>query len=243
MADPTARKDVIWQRPETVAGYGQSRPGIPFSDAQFDLVERVLRAHGAEMHKVLDLGCGDGIAAQSMLDRFPVEQAVLVDFSEPMLAQARERFAVIDQKVTTMFGDLLSSDWLPDVASRGPYNLVISRYAIHHLPHERKRSLYDEIFALLAPDGWFVNIEHVKSVNRSYQAAFDALLVDGVHRVVSDARTREDVERSYHQRQDAETNILAPAEDQCQWLQSSGFVDVDIVFKALELAVIAGRKP
>lgn len=237
------RKDVIWQDAVTAASYHRSRPGIPFAEDQFDLTERVLRAHGIEVSRLLDLGCGDGIATQSICDCFRVTAAAMVDFSEPMLAAARERFHGSDADVRVVHGDLRGQAWHAGVEPLAPYDLVISRYAIHHLPHERKRSLYAEILRLLRPGGMFVNIEHVQSPNRHYQAAFDRMLVDGIHRLDGDHRTLAEVERAYHARQDAETNILAPVEDQCAWLRELGFVDVDIVFKALELAVFAGRRP
>ena len=243
MVESPTRKDIVWQRADTVANYGLSRQGIPFVEAQFDIVARVLRAQDVNPGRILDLGCGDGIAAQAIIDQFDVGHATLVDFSPPMLDLARERFSGSATAVTTLDGDLLTSDWLPAVIAAGPYDLVISRYAIHHLPDDRKFSLYAEVFELLSSGGWFVNLEHVKSVNVGYQQAFEGLLIDGIHRVATDERTREDVERAFHQRQDAETNILAPVEQQCAWLREIGFVDVDVVFKALELAVFAGRRP
>ncbi|HYJ12760.1 MAG TPA: class I SAM-dependent methyltransferase, partial [Thermomicrobiales bacterium] len=223
MSTPT-RKDIVWQREETVASYGLSSKGIPFVEAQFDLIERVLRAHGATPATILDLGSGDGIAAQAIIDRFAVERAVLVDFSPPMLELAEKRFAESPVDTITIDGDLLSRDWLPVVTALGPYDLVISRYAIHHLPHERKRSLYADVFEVLSPGGWFINLEHVQSVSKRYQDAFEGLLIDGIHRVATDERTRDDVERAFHQRQDAETNILAPVDAQCDWLRAIGFV-------------------
>ena len=237
------RKDIIWQREDTVANYGLSRQGIPFVEAQFDLVDRVLRGHAANPATILDLGCGDGIAAQAIIDRFDVERAVLVDFSPPMLSLAGERFSSTEIDVNLISGDLLTTDWSSSVQALGPYDLVISRYAIHHLPDSRKRLLYAEVFGLLRPGGWFVNLEHVKSGNQQYQAAFEGLLIDGIHGVATDERTREDVERAFHQRQDAETNVLASVEVQCDWMREIGFTDVDCVFKALELAIFAGRRP
>lgn len=240
---PGVRRDVIWRKADTTANYHRSRPGVPFAEAQFDIVERVLRAHDVEVGRLLDLGCGDGIATQAMIDRFPVNRAVLVDFSEPMLDAARDRFAASDADVGIVAGDMLGSDWLPSVRPVAPFDLVISRYAIHHLPHERKQSLYAEILDLLRPGGMFVNIEHVSSPNLEYQAAFDRMLVEGIHALAGDRQTIEDAERAYRNRQDADTNILAPVETQCDWLRKIGFVDVDCSFKALELAVFGGRKP
>jgi len=243
LIDPGARRDVVWQRTDTTANYHRSRPGIPFAEAQFDIVERVLRAHGVEVEHLLDLGCGDGIATVAMIERFPVRRGVLVDFSEPMLEAAGDRFATSAIDIQLVNGDLLGDEWLPHVETHAPYDLVISRFAIHHLPHERKRSLYGDVLGLLRPAGMFVNIEHVQSPNAQYQAAFDRMLVEGIHALAADRQTIEEAERAYRSRQDAETNILAPVETQCDWLRELGYVDVDCVFKALELAVICGRKP
>jgi ubiquinone/menaquinone biosynthesis C-methylase UbiE len=242
-ASTVDRKDVAWQRADTATSYHQSRKGIPFADAHFDITERVLRAHQLEVQRMLDLGSGDGIATQAMLDRFPVERAVMVDFSEPMLHAARQRFASTDLDIEIIHGDMLGSDWLPAVERSGPFDLVISRFAIHHLPHPRKQSLYREIFGLLRPGGMFVNVEHVQSPNASYQQAFEDMLIEGIHALAANRQTIEDVEQAFRKRQDAETNILAPVEEQLDWLRAIGFVDVDCAFKALELAVLAGRKP
>ena len=54
--------------------------------------------------------------------------------------------------------------------------------------------------------------------------------------------TRQDVARQFVQREDWSANILAPLEDQCQWLREIGYVDVDCFFKAFELAIFGGRK-
>lgn len=54
--------------------------------------------------------------------------------------------------------------------------------------------------------------------------------------------TREDVARQFVQRDDWSANILAPLDDQCQWLREIGYVDVDCFFKAFELAIFGGCK-
>lgn len=244
--DQADRRDVVWQLPSTTASYHRSRPGIPFANAQFDIAVRVLRAHDVRVRTVLDLGCGDGIATQEMADRFSLERAVLVDFSEPMLEEARARFMEAAFDIHLRFVDMLHDAALDELVELGPFDLVLSRYAIHHLPQARQRSLYEEAFHLLTPGGMFINIEHVKSPNDRYQAAFDRLIVEGIHSLDSldaDHSTIEETEQAYRQLEDREANILAPVEDQCAWLREIGFVDVDCSFKVLELAVFGGRKP
>ncbi len=232
----------VWQQAQTTRWYQDVRSGIPFADAQFDVVKSVLRAHGANVIRVLDLGSGDGIATATIADAFDVREATLVDFSPPMLDDARARAAGWDIDVMVVEGDLADPRWIDGVRGREPFDLVISRYAIHHVEDDRKRALYAEVFAVLRAGGWFVNIEHVASVNEQYTTAFDTLTVESIASV-SPGLSLEEVAEEFRSRDDVDANILAPVDDQCAWLRAIGFKDVDCLFKVLELAVFAGRKP
>jgi SAM-dependent methyltransferase len=203
----------------------------------------VIDAFGIPTRTVLDVGAGDGAAAEAVARRFPVERVTLVDFSPPMLARARERFAGASAGVDIVDADLNDPGWhnrLPrDVAA---YDLIVSRYAIHHLPHGRKRALYAELHDLVAPGGLFFNIEHVSSVSPVYTGIFERLIIDGMVATSDGSLDVQQATAAFHARQDAQTNILAPAEDQCAWLREIGFVDVDVVMKVFELAVIVARR-
>jgi SAM-dependent methyltransferase len=100
---------------------------------------------------------------------------------------------------------------------------VISSFAIHHVPHPRKRILYQEIFELLRPGGIFCNLEHVASPT------------DRLHR---------EFVRRFHERPEQEdlANKLLDLEQQLAWLLEIGFVDVDCHWKWRELALFAGIK-
>ena len=54
--------------------------------------------------------------------------------------------------------------------------------------------------------------------------------------------TREQVAHDFVHRPDKAANILAPVEQQCEWLRAIGFSDVDCFFKVFELAVFGGQK-
>src|SRR5690606_22826614 len=125
----------------------------------------------ADPHDVLDLGTGDGRLLGLVLGLRPgVRRAVAVDVAPAMLERARARFAD-DERVRVVAHDLEVP--LPDL---GPFDLVVSSFAIHHVPDGRKRTLYGEVAALLAPGGVFANLEHVASPTAALHAEFLAAI-------------------------------------------------------------------
>jgi tRNA (cmo5U34)-methyltransferase len=116
--------------------------------------------------RILDLGSGGGRLLGLVKAARPSAEFVALDFSDTMLATLRDRF-VKDSKVTVVAHDL--SDPLPDL---GKFDAVVSSFAIHHLVHNRKRSLYQEIFDALLPHGVFCNLEHVSSATSKLHDEF-----------------------------------------------------------------------
>src|SRR3954452_4906733 len=94
-----------------------------------------------DVQRILDLGTGDGrLLALLKIDR-PQAQAIALDFSPTMIAAARERFTG-DATITVIEHNMDMP--LPDL---GRFDAVVSSFAIHHCTHQRKRALYEEIFA------------------------------------------------------------------------------------------------
>jgi tRNA (cmo5U34)-methyltransferase len=171
----------------------------------------------ARVDRILDLGSGDGrLLALVKLAR-PGAASVALDFSPAMLERLRSRFGE-DASVEIVSHNL--DDRLPALAA---FDVVVSSFAIHHVTHERKRALFEEVFALVKPGGAFLNLEHVasatKTLHREFLAAFD---------------TREEDEDP--------SNKLLDVETQLGWLREIGFSDVDCHWKWRELALIGARK-
>jgi cyclopropane fatty-acyl-phospholipid synthase-like methyltransferase len=135
-----------------------------------------------------------------------------------MLDNLRQNFRG-DRRVTVVEHDL--NDALPAL---GPFDAVISSFAIHHLIHERKRSLYQEIFELLSPEGVFSNLEHVSSPTERLH-----------HHFLEKVQTLP--------RDEDPSNKLLGLETQLAWLREIGFEDVDCHWKWRELALLVGLKP
>ncbi len=99
-------------------------------------------SHVAPGDRVLDLGSGTG----NLGLRLPPCRLTCVDVSHEMTRIARAKLA---RPAEWVQADLLS--YLDE--PRGPFDAVVSTYAIHHLPDREKEILFGRIRAALAPAG------------------------------------------------------------------------------------------
>jgi tRNA (cmo5U34)-methyltransferase len=199
-----------WRDPGRVTEY-LSR-AIPHRDIAEAML---LQALPASLERFIDLGTGDGRLIGLIREQHPDARALGVDFSEPILARARERFAG-DRLV-----ELREHDLTRPLAVQGPVGAVVSALAIHHLEDERKQALFREIYALLEPRGVFVNLDLVTAVSGEQHERF-----------------RLAIGRA----QDDPADRLAGLCDQLGWLRQAGLKDADCQFKWLQLALLVGTR-
>ena len=232
----------VWKDREVAAAFLNERSLlIPDRERQLGVMLRVIRGAGRTPKRVLDVGCGDGILLATILKAFPEACGVALDFSPLMLEQAQVRLGPFGERARTVETDLGTPSWLGHVA--GPFDVVVSGFAIHHLPDVRKRALYEEIRDLLAQGGVFVNAEHVASAAPRIEEMFNDAMAEHLferRRERGEQVTLAEVKRDLLERPDRAANILALVEDQCAWLRELGFRDVDCYWKYFELAIFGG---
>jgi tRNA (cmo5U34)-methyltransferase len=205
----------LWTRAEHALEYLRRADSIPHRvEGEAALLEFL----PAGAKRILDLGSGAGRLLELVRAARPEANFVAVDFSATMLEALRGRFAS-DAHVFVVMHDL--NDPLPAL---GPFDSVLSSFAIHHVPHERKRQLYQEIFDMLTPGSVFCNLEHVASAT---------------------TRLHHEFLRKLDLRPDEEdpSNKLLDVETQLDWFREIGFENVDCHWKWRELALLAGNKP
>jgi tRNA (cmo5U34)-methyltransferase len=204
-----------WMTAEHVARYLELADEYPRrAEGESVLLDHVRR----DARRILDLGAGDGrLLAMLRIDR-PQMHGVALDLSELMLEAARKRFAG-DERI-----EIVRHDLAEPLPALGRFDAVVSSMAIHHLEHERKRSLYGEIFDVLEPGGVFANFEHVASPTHRLHLAFYA--------AIGEPLEHEDP-----------SDRLLDVETQLAWLREAGFDDVDCYWKWLEMALLIGVKP
>ena len=246
MATTGRRTDTVWKDGRLAQRYLTGvRGAIPLAREQLSVMLELLRLGRKPLRRFLDLGCGDGILGRTILSAHPGARGVFVDFSSAMLAACRERLAHFGRQTAVLELDYGQSDWQTAVRPYGPFDAVVSGFSIHHQPHARKRRLYREILRLLAPGGWFINLEHVAPAGPATHALFEQGMIENIwrlHQRQGRSISRAAVCRRFVRRRDRHANILAPVETQCAWLRQVGFINVDCYLKIHELAVFGGRR-
>ena len=203
----------LWPSAEHALDYLRRADSIPHRvEGEATLIEFL----PADARRVLDLGSGGGRLLALAKSALPDAQFVGLDFSPTMLEALRQLFAA-GSGVT-----IVAHDFEQKLPPMGQFDAVISCFAIHHVSHARKRTLYQEIFDVLTPKGIFCNLDHVASASVPLHAAF------------LQAISCENEDPS---------NKLLDLETQLAWLREIGYVDVDCHWKWRELALLAGVKP
>src|SRR5262245_58897794 len=151
--------DEVWKLPTIVNRYLSYRAAIPLAQEQIGVMMSILKSREQPVEDFLDLGCGDGILGATVLGEYPSAHAVFVDFSEPMLEQAREQLNEYAGQLAFENLDYGTPAWVNRIQPHAPFDAILSGYSIHHQPDGRKREVYAELFSLLKPGGWFINIE------------------------------------------------------------------------------------
>ena len=172
-----------------------------------DLQDAVAEASGTAAARILHLGTGTGETAVRLRARHPSAVFVAVDENPKMLAVARERLG--DRLVGEQVG------MLQEALPAGPFDLVSSALAIHHLDAGEKAELFRRVRQVLAPGGRFVLGDLVIPPEGP-----------GAVRGATDGYDKPDT-----------------IDDQVRWLKDAGFAEVELVWRVKDLAVIVAKVP
>jgi ubiquinone/menaquinone biosynthesis C-methylase UbiE len=107
---------------------------------------------------VLDVGGGYGVVTEEVLRTFPQARVILQDYSQSMLDHARQRLSDYAGRVSYVLADLCDPSWPHRVD--GPFDLIVSSYAIHNLRDpEPIRACYRAIAGLLKAGAPFLHYD------------------------------------------------------------------------------------
>ncbi len=179
--------------------------------------------------RVLELGAGAGGLTGVLLEQFPRVRVLALDLSPVMIGEGQRRLAAYGQRVEFLEWDLERNAWPAEAA--GPFDLVVSSLAIHHLDRARKATLARQVFESLRPGGAFLNLDYLEPPSPAVQEQY----VQAQRRLSGGADEGDHHATGGH----ASGTLLDYFED----LHAAGFVDVDVFWKRLAIAVVGGTRP
>jgi 2-polyprenyl-3-methyl-5-hydroxy-6-metoxy-1,4-benzoquinol methylase len=121
---------------------------------------------------ILDIGCGHGVVANTILDQFSTAQVIGVDFSENRIKHCKELTTVIDsnneQRVHFVFEDIYK--YIEDILFVNiKYDVIFAFEVLEHF--ENQKFVIESIKKLLKQNGIFIgtvpiqpdckNIQHI----------------------------------------------------------------------------------
>jgi tRNA (cmo5U34)-methyltransferase len=176
LIDPLDHHD--WSSEEYVSRWAE-RQDTREADRQevFRLLAKTIPYKTDEPIRILDVGAGYGALTQFLLGQFPNATAVCHDGSEEMAELGRQRMAALGTRVNYVLSDLSKPGWSKKID--GPFEAVVSSIAIHNVRgHEIIRSIYGEIFSVVASGGCFLNFDRMipsldEQLNWLRQAGFE----------------------------------------------------------------------
>ena len=178
---------------------------------------------------IVDLGAGTGLLAEFWYKYFPEAKYTLVDIAGEMLSVAKKRFDGLSNV------EYLVCDYSETLPEANP-DVVMSALSIHHLEHEQKKSLFENVYAKLPSGGLFVNYDQFCLDDATLDSAVnDYWLKEILASGLSDLELNRWQERK---KLDRECSIAA----ETAWLKGAGFESVECVYAKGKFGVICAKK-
>ncbi|MDR2035353.1 MAG: methyltransferase domain-containing protein [Coriobacteriales bacterium] len=178
--------------------------------------------------RVLDLGGGTGLSTAFLLQRYPQARVTLLDFSDEMLAVARERFSE-NPNINFVQSDYRS------FAFEESFDIVISGLSIHHLSFEEKQALTTKIQGILVASGEFVNADIVKGQNNHLEQEMQRRLGQFLQEGLTEEQLKRYYDRLY-------LDIPITLNEHLSIMEQAGFGLVDCLYRFWNYGVFYGQK-
>jgi tRNA (cmo5U34)-methyltransferase len=229
----------IWKSGEIVATWAaESAARERNHGAQWRLMAELLPFDEQAEATFLDLGAGTGAASRAILERHPRSTAILADFSPEMMGAGEAELRPFAGRYTYVEFDLLAGVW--PAAIPATVDAVVTSLCVHHLPDERKRTLFGEIFARVRPSGWYLNYDPVRTEDPVVTAMWTRVTDE---EKPDAARKRHHPTPEEQARFENHVRYISPLDLQLNDLRSAGFHSVEVWWKRLDYAIVGGYRP
>lgn len=178
---------------------------------------------------ILDIGAGTGLLSSLILEKFPEATMTLIDISEKMFDVAKERLSNFPN-INYILNDYTTYEF------ENEFDIIVSALSIHHLTGTEKKHLYQKIYKMLKKGGVFINADQVLGHTPYIETLYKS---DWSDKIENSGLSQEELTAAYER---TKLDKMSTLGDQLNWLQESGFEDVDCVYKYFNFVVLYTRK-
>lgn len=198
-----------------------------------ELVASAAAAATPGARSILDIGCGAGNYAITVLKQLPNRDVTLMDLSKPMLDRAAERVGQSTSGVISV----MQTDIRDAVLAAEAFDVVVAASVLHHLRTDDEwEAVFAKIFQSLRPGGSFWIVDLVRQENTAIQQ----LIWDryGDHLVSTRDEAYRDEVYGYVEKEDTPQTVRF----QLELMRRVGFASVDVLHKHTCFATLGGVK-
>jgi SAM-dependent methyltransferase len=224
--DTGASRTTGW---DNVAAKQWVESALRTDDVEFpwNLTTAVMQEVHPEVNLVLDAASGPGGFLATVLDAFPQARGVWFDVSTAMEEEARRNLERFGDRVEYRIGDLVD---IAEAGAAGTFDLVTSSRATHHLALPDLTRFYQQTAQLLAPNGWFANVDSMSERDAWRER---------MRRIRANRRAAagtKDV--STH----PQINVSPAMSEHFAAMRAAGFTEIDLLWKVYVTGLVMGRK-
>lgn len=204
----------------------------------------ILPFQKSENLNILDLGVGTGYLTHRIIEAFPNASVVAVDAAELMMEKAKLRLQNHLKQVS--FHAATFQELYNKRNTFSNLDAVVSSFAFHHLYREEKLMLFQYIYSILKPNGWFINCDIFKTADPALEARFRYLQYLGIQqrlkRIKHEEKSVEQIASQLAEKEKKDGDHPLLLSDDLHLLKEAGFHTRECFWKEYREAVYGGIK-
>ena len=218
--------------------------GVPRRREMMAMLLGLVPFAATDPFRVVEIGSGDGLLAETILDRFQGATLLALDGSVSMREAAKSRISPFADRADVRSFELATVDWWD--LMRGA-DLVVSSLCLHHLNDAKKQYLYKAVAERLSPRGAFLIADLVEPLHaaarRLAAEGWDTSAREQAHALGEPQRFAQFGDAKWnHYRFPDSLDRPSALFHHLIWLKHAGFHAVDCVWMFAGHAVFAGFK-
>ncbi|MFB3763893.1 MAG: class I SAM-dependent methyltransferase [Methanotrichaceae archaeon] len=211
---------------------------VPHYQDMLEIVAETCERYIKPNSKIIDLGCGTGNASLAVLRRLPA-RIFLIDGSSHMIDIALGKINQAHENIIAGYrtADLNDDSWANGLGIR-EYDAIVSTLVLEHLPFAEYKSVLGKCYDLLKPGGWLIAVEGYDEEGSDILQWFNREM--DARKQKLDPKLSGFVARL---RTENEVHYYSTKAQKEAWWKEAGFVQVQVVWQYLCIALMAGRRP